>query len=613
MKNFSFLCFSLVIVYLVLFFDSNYCKKIDNNAKIPKKCISYDINSSIEKKTQFIRMYVGLSFSDKDWLNEMFYNVSDIYHTDYGKYVSLKKQNDIIIGPNKEHVNNIYDILKWLLKNNDINNPSTRVIYYGDDQKRKQQYITELSNENKREQRLLLKQIIKSNWIVVDMNIENIEMLLNTKIAKYICVENDKSIYKLARNAAYYIEDKLNIDYIAGIDHIPMIHYKEKAKLIDSDYEFLQFDTPPEGLIVTPQVLRTKYNISTEYINNNTISTTQCVSEFEEQFYSVDDLHTFLSNNNLPVVNVSVQYGFNNNSVATGEGNLDTQFVLGVSPYIPLTVITLEINPFTPNNTDPFLEWLTFVLTLSDIPDAFSTSYGDDEKYMSDLYLDRVSLDLQRLGTAGKSMIFSSGDYGVGCTADENTRYVAHFPASSSYVTSVGATLAYPTTNGTEFAIHWSGGGFSNYFPRPDYQKEAVDYYLNTNKNLPDPSYYNASNRAYPDVAFYGNYYEIIENGHLDYIGGTSASTPAFTGMISLLNQIRLNNNLPTMGFLNPFLYQTFSKSPNVFNNIKVGNNGNFEYNCTGFFCEEGSYSPVTGLGSIDFGLLVEKALAFKN
>ena len=39
-------------------------------------------------------------------------------------------------------------------------------------------------------------------------------------------------------------------------------------------------------------------------------------------------------------------------------------------------------------------------------------------------------------------------------------------------------------------------------------------------------------------------------------IGGTSASTPIVAGLVGLLNAMRLDAGLPTMGFLNPWLYR---------------------------------------------------------
>ena len=57
------------------------------------------------------------------------------------------------------------------------------------------------------------------------------------------------------------------------------------------------------------------------------------------------------------------------------------------------------------------------------------------------------------------------------------------FPGTCPYVTSVGATMVKPnaTVFDPEMACMekiYSGGGFSNHFSIPDYQKDAVESYL---------------------------------------------------------------------------------------------------------------------------------------
>lgn len=42
-------------------------------------------------------------------------------------------------------------------------------------------------------------------------------------------------------------------------------------------------------------------------------------------------------------------------------------------------------------------------------------------------------------------------------------------------------------------------------------------------------------------------------------------------GIISLLNDIRLTNNKPPLGFLNPWLYQTATNTKNAFYDVTVG------------------------------------------
>ncbi len=116
-----------------------------------------------------------------------------------------------------------------------------------------------------------------------------------------------------------------------------------------------------------------------------------------------------------------------------------------------------------------------------------------------------------------------SGDYGVsGADGCDPTPLNPYFPASSPYVTSVGATHIYSepsrahsngakdlppvckqvyncSTPGSEVGENWSGGGFAIYSDMPSYQKSAVQQYLKTPSiGFPDNSLFNTSKRAYP-------------------------------------------------------------------------------------------------------------------
>ena len=42
-------------------------------------------------------------------------------------------------------------------------------------------------------------------------------------------------------------------------------------------------------------------------------------------------------------------------------------------------------------------------------------------------------------------------------------------------------------------------------------------------------------------------------------VAGTSCASPTFSGVVSLLNDIRLSKGLSTLGFLNPFLVCEFA------------------------------------------------------
>jgi len=203
------------------------------------------------------------------------------------------------------------------------------------------------------------------------------------------------------------------------------------------------------------------------------------------------------------------------------------------------------------------------------------------------------------------TIFYSSGDFGVGgndktrntCVTNDGkntTSFLPAFPASCPYVTAVGGT-----TNLTEVAVNFSGGGFSNYFPTPDYQKKAVESYLKTIGST-YAGLYNNTGRGYPDVAALGTSFRIIYRGRDVSIGGTSASSPAFAGVISLVNDALIAKGRPPLGWLNPWLYSTGHAA---LNDITSGTNPGC--NTTGFAAGPG-WDPVTGFGSPNF----EKILA---
>ena len=98
-----------------------------------------------------------------------------------------------------------------------------------------------------------------------------------------------------------------------------------------------------------------------------------------------------------------------------------------------------------------------------------------------------------------------------------------------------------------------------------------------------------------------------VMDGNVQSIGGTSASAPAFAGMISLLNEARDQKSLKPLGFLNPFLYQ----NADAFTDVTLGTNaigrgtGPVAY---GFNCTKG-WDPATGLGTPIFSKLLKAAL----
>ena len=154
-----------------------------------------------------------------------------------------------------------------------------------------------------------------------------------------------------------------------------------------------------------------------------------------------------------------------------------------------------------------------------------------------------VLLQFMMGGARGLSLLFASGDQGVwGRTGHRPEVFHPDFPAGSPYITAVGGTqFSTRSSIGDETTWADGGGGFSNTFSAPDYQRDAVAAYLaNPDANLPDSSLYNSTGRGYPDVsalAGTANGYCVAASGHFLKVSDTWPYCPSFTRQtLSLLH-----------------------------------------------------------------------------
>ncbi|KAA1083540.1 hypothetical protein PGT21_005078 [Puccinia graminis f. sp. tritici] len=355
--------------------------------------------------------------------------------------------------------------------------------------------------------------------------------------------------------------------------------------------------------------------------NANRIGVTAYIGERA----NYEDLKDFLMNEGLPTTNnftvVSVNGGLNPQTHTVDElarhvgveGNLDIQTTMGFTAPMPNIFYTTAGSPpfqadlFTPTNSnEPYLDWLLYIASQPDsaVPQVISTSYGDDEQTVPANYAKRVCDQLAALTARGVSLIFSSGDDGVGqagtCLSNDgkNTpRFMPIFPATCPYVTSVGATQRFHPEEAVSVdgpGGFPSGGGFSEYFDRPQYQSQQVQTYL----NLLGSNYtglYNPKGRGVPDVSAQGAKYLMTWQKLHVHVGGSSAAAPTFASVIALLNDNRIARGMPALGFLNPWLY---SQGYKALNDIVIGSSSGC--GTTGFAAAKG-WDPVTGLGTPNF------------
>jgi tripeptidyl-peptidase I len=210
-----------------------------------------------------------------------------------------------------------------------------------------------------------------------------------------------------------------------------------------------------------------------------------------------------------------------------------------------------------------------------------------------------------------------------------STIFSPAWPNSCPYITNVGATKVYPgrTVFGPESAVidpagypytdaFSSGGGFSNIYPVPDYQKDAVDdffakhmppypyYYADFSGSIPmNGGLYNRIGCGYPGVAANGDNIATYVNGDATLEGGTSASTPIFASIVNRINEERIARGKNPVGFINP----TLCKNPQVLNDIANGTNPGC---CTVGFSAVGGWDPVSGLGTPNYPKMLDLFLS---
>ena len=267
---------------------------------------------------------------------------------------------------------------------------------------------------------------------------------------------------------------------------------------------------------------------------------------------------------------------------------------------------------------------------------VISASYAVCEQklfYLGDLFQSII----QQANAQGITYVAASGDAGPGeCDNFDysplaSNGFAVSFPASIPEVTAVGGTefnegsgTYWNTTNTANGAsaisyipeMAWNdaaaygtilatGGGRSILYAKPPWQ---------TGRGVPSDNVRDTPDVAMPASALHDGYW-VCTAGACDQYGGTSAATPVFAGIVSLINESLVSKGTqsqPGLGNINPDLYRMASAGKNVFHDITAGNNnipcaiGTPDCTTGSFGYSAGpGYDMTTGLGSVDVANLV--------
>lgn len=283
------------------------------------------------------------------------------------------------------------------------------------------------------------------------------------------------------------------------------------------------------------------------------------------------------------------------------ETMLDVEVIHAIAPGAKIVVLTSPVAENQGTSGLPEFLRLERYAVEHHLGAVVSQSWGASEVTLADAEGQRTVQEWDAFfkeATTQQGITFfaSSGDHGAtDYSSLDMLRFspvpMVNFPSSDPWVTSVGGTLLTRYQNDfVEMGWSGSGGGFSGFFPAPDYQR-----------TLPSPARDQfAGRRGVPDIAASAaptaglGYYV---RGEWRVARGTSASAPLWAGLTAIANQMAGRS----LGFLNPALY-ALAGSPAYaadFRDITAGNNSYVGQGVAvaGYSAGPG-WDAVTGLGA---------------
>ncbi len=329
--------------------------------------------------------------------------------------------------------------------------------------------------------------------------------------------------------------------------------------------------------------------------------------------------------------------GQENHDLWAAEVNLDVEWAHATAPLANILLVT------TPTAETLGVQGLEQMMNAEQyvidhhLADVISQSFGTGEgAFHNGLastinHLRQAFVDAQ----ANHVTVFaSSGDGGTTNSMKEPVKNPddipypsVGWPASDPLVTAVGGTyLCTDATTGTAVdsvsppvncqnspgsrEVGWvdSGGGYSILFSRPAFQNTlpAGSTFVGSSAGAPGP---NTNMRGVPDIAYQASARTgvlIFLDGNWFIIGGTSAGSPQWAGLIAIADQMAGRD----LGYINPALYQ-IAANPALyardFFDITVGNNQTTSI--PGYSCSPG-WDAVTGLGSPNVANLLPDLIA---
>ncbi len=324
-------------------------------------------------------------------------------------------------------------------------------------------------------------------------------------------------------------------------------------------------------------------------------------------------------------INVIPVDGGMQNGPGEGEAALDVEDVSALAPGAKINVYEAPSIPF--GWLDEFNQMVS-----DDNSSVISASYGLCEQLMNTLpgILPAENVIFQQAAVQGQSVLASSGDSGAdSCAPNGSPAPSPPFlstldPSMQPYVLSVGGTSIVAPTEPPQERV-WNdgagdggaGGGLSSVWTEPAWQSESTVPGMNNPQVLAaakdqaallgDSGDFCADDvstcREGPDVSALADEFngtEIIYDGSVIGIGGTSSSTPFWAAILADINASTNCQTSGGVGFVSPELYSLASVPSEYaasFNDVKVGNNDQYGI-LSGLYPATKGFDMSSGLGT---------------
>jgi kumamolisin len=311
--------------------------------------------------------------------------------------------------------------------------------------------------------------------------------------------------------------------------------------------------------------------------------------------YHPEDLATYFQSLGVAAPTVTAVSVDGAGNAPTGDANgpdaeveLDIEVAGSVAPGAQIAVY------FAPNTDQGFLDAVTTALHDATLhPSIVSISWGSPEGTWTEQARAALNAACEEAATMGITVLVAAGDQGAD-DGDSTGTPTVDFPAASPYTVGCGGTrLVVSADSGSAKETVWNdlssgegatGGGVSETFALPSYQV-----------GIGVPAAPNGFvGRGVPDVAGDADPstgYQVLVEGAVTVLGGTSAVAPLWAGLVARINQ---SLGVP-LGYAGPELYAAASRT--AFREITSGNNGAYSAGP--------GWNACTGLGTPDGAALL--------